>query len=101
MSDYTELKRLAEAHAQKDIADPIESKRVMLVEPAVVLALIAENEALRRALSECIASLHGEMLQKFSGQLPDHMHSVTRREYDRDMAELAEYRAALRKGEPV
>lgn len=46
MSDKTELKRLAEAHDQKDIADPIESKRVMLVEPAVVLALIAENEAL-------------------------------------------------------
>ncbi|RQO57561.1 hypothetical protein [Pseudomonas sp. KBW05] len=46
MTDNTELKRLAEAHAQKDIADPIESKRVMLVEPAAVLALIAENERL-------------------------------------------------------
>ncbi|UNM17299.1 hypothetical protein K0P33_17090 [Pseudomonas sp. ArH3a] len=48
MTDYTELKRLAEAHAQKDIADPIESKRVMLVEPKTVLALIAENERLAK-----------------------------------------------------
>ncbi|MGY2256458.1 hypothetical protein [Pseudomonas reactans] len=53
MTDYTELKRLAEAISQKDIADPIESKRVMLVEPAAVLALIAENEELGRYLCTC------------------------------------------------
>jgi hypothetical protein len=46
MSDFSELKRLAEAHAQKDAVDPIESKRVMLVEPTTVLSLIAENERL-------------------------------------------------------
>ena len=61
--------------------------------------LKAENEALRKALDECADSLHGEMLQKFGGQLPDDMHPVTRREYDRDMAEVAGYRAAMGKGE--
>lgn len=48
MTDYSELKRLAEAHAKKDIEDPIESERVMLVEPKTVLDLIDENEALRQ-----------------------------------------------------
>ncbi|ASN72944.1 hypothetical protein 8S6_13 [uncultured Caudovirales phage] len=61
--------------------------------------LKAENEALRNALAECTNSLQGEMLQKFGGQLPEDMHPVTRREYDRDMAELAGYRAAIGKGE--
>ncbi|MFJ2456833.1 hypothetical protein ACIOWK_34995, partial [Pseudomonas protegens] len=61
--------------------------------------LQAESEALRKALSECADSLHGEMLQKFGGQLPEDMHPVTRRDYDRDMAEIAGYRAALSKGE--
>ncbi|WP_265532568.1 hypothetical protein [Pseudomonas saponiphila] len=61
--------------------------------------LKAENEALRKALSECADSLHGEMLQKFAGQQPEDMHPVTRRDYDRDMAEVAGYRAALSKGE--
>ncbi len=56
MTDYTELKRLAEAHAQKDIVDPVESKRVMLVEPKTVLALIAENERNQRmVLSACMS----------------------------------------------
>ena len=59
----------------------------------------AECEGLRVALMECSDSLHGEMLQKFGGQLPDDMHPVTRREYDRDMAEVAEYRAAMGRGE--
>lgn len=59
--------------------------------------LKAENEALRKALTECADSLHGEMLQKFGGQQPDDMHPVTRREYDRDMSELAAYRAAMSK----
>ena len=62
-------------------------------------ALVFEAEALRNALTECADSLHGEMLQKFGGQLPDDMHTVTRREYDRDMAEAAGYRAALGQGE--
>lgn len=48
MSDHSKLKELAEAHAQKDAFDPIESKRVMLVEPKTILALIAENESLRK-----------------------------------------------------
>ena len=61
--------------------------------------LKAEIEALRNALAECTNSLQGEMLQKFGGQLPEDMHPVTRREYDRDMAELAGYRAAIGKGE--
>lgn len=59
--------------------------------------LQAEVEALRKALSECAESLHGEMIQKFGGQAPDDMHPVTRRDYDRDMAEIAGYRAAIGK----
>lgn len=61
--------------------------------------LKAENEALRNALMECTDSLQGEMLQKFGGQLPEDMHPVTRREYDRDIAEVSGYRAALGKGD--
>ncbi|WP_371360124.1 hypothetical protein [Pseudomonas sp. KT_2_4] len=56
MSDNTELKRLAEAHVQKDIVDPIESTRVMLVEPKTVLALIAESEQLREAHEQICTS---------------------------------------------
>ncbi len=56
-----------------------------------------ENEALRKLLEDCTSSLHSEMLTKFGGQLPDDMHPVTRREYDRDMAEVAVYRSALAK----
>lgn len=61
--------------------------------------LKAENEALRNALMECTNSLQGEMLQKFGGQLPEDMHPVTRREYDRDIAEVSGYRAAIGQGE--
>lgn len=61
--------------------------------------LKAECEALRNALMECTDSLQGEMLQKFGGQLPEDMHPVTRREYDRDIAEVSGYRAALGKGD--
>lgn len=53
----------------------------------------AENEALRKALAECSASLEGEVLQKFHGKKPEDMHPVTRREYDRDMVEIKGYRA--------
>ncbi|WP_460044145.1 ead/Ea22-like family protein [Pseudomonas sp. S2_H01] len=60
-----------------------------------IVRIKAENEMLRGELGECCESLHGEMLQKFGGQLPDDMHPVTRREYDRDMAEIACYRAVL------
>lgn len=62
--------------------------------PAEIFSVISR---LRNALNDCSDSLHGEMLQKFGGQMPDDMHPVTRREYDRDMAEVAEYRAALGK----
>jgi hypothetical protein len=58
-------------------------------------AVTAERDRLREAFSECIESLNCEMLQKFGGRLPGDMHPVTRRDYDRDMAEIAEYRAAL------
>lgn len=59
--------------------------------------LKAEDEALRTALSECIASLAGEMNQKYAGQKPEDMHPVTLRDYHRDIAELAGYRAAMAK----
>lgn len=59
--------------------------------------LMAENEALRNGLAECTESLHAEMLCKFGGQRPEDMHPVTRREYDRDMAEISCYREALNK----
>ncbi|MDH0639074.1 hypothetical protein N5D52_19240 [Pseudomonas sp. GD03860] len=62
-----------------------------------IARLRAENEALRSALGDCAASLEGEMLQKFGGQKPEDMHPVTRRDYDRDMTELAGYRAAMAK----
>ena len=61
--------------------------------------LSAEIEALRKGLAECATSLEGEMLQKYGGQKLEDMHPVTRRDYDRDMAELAGYRAALSKGD--
>lgn len=64
--------------------------------PVEIFSVISK---LRNALAECANSLQGEMLQKFGGQLPDDMHPVTRREYDRDMAELSGYRAALGQGE--
>lgn len=58
--------------------------------------LKAENEALRKALSECIQSLAEEMLQKYQ-QKPEDMHPSTRRRYDLEMEELAGYRAAMAK----
>lgn len=50
-------------------------------------------DELRTALAECTASLESEVLQKFHGQKPEEMHPVTRREYDRDMAEINGYKA--------
>jgi regulator of replication initiation timing len=145
MTDYTELKRLAEAVescASMDVADESAWMRrttgakvvELLEEPDELKAkneslsgfdkaykeewekardlqsemdeivaerdqLKAENEALRKVLTECTASLEGEMLQKYHGQKPEDMHPVTRRDHDRDMAELAGYRAAMSKGE--
>lgn len=66
---------------------------------ANIVKFKAENEALRKGLAECATSLEGEMLQKYGRQKPEDMHPVTRRDYDRDMAELAGYRAALGNGE--
>lgn len=59
------------------------------------MALIAEVERLREKLGECSVSLQGEMMQKYGGQQPEDMHPVTRRDYDRDMAEILEYQEAL------
>lgn len=53
----------------------------------------AEIEALRKAMAECTSSLEGEVLQKYHGQKPEDMHPVTRRDYDRDMAEINGYKA--------
>lgn len=109
-----ELRRLAEAANRtgmewpgaSEFANqlPSEADYCEFATPAAVLSLLDENEqlraeveALRVALGDCIDSLHGEMLQKFGGQLPEDMHPVTRKDYDRDQAELAEYRAVLAK----
>lgn len=67
MSQYDELKRLAEAHAQKDVVYPIESTRVMLVEPKAVLALIAENERLRVDLKS-VVRLNNENADLFKAE---------------------------------
>ncbi|MDF9756742.1 hypothetical protein [Pseudomonas hunanensis] len=76
----------------------IEAANNLLAECYGVLGkLAAENKGLRKTLSECIASLSGEMAQKFAGQKPEDMHPVTRRDYERDMTELAGYRAAMTK----
>lgn len=82
MIDHSELKRLV---AQGSL-------------PPVVATLIAENEALRKALNKCAASLKEEMLQKYYGEKPEDMHPVTRRNYDRDMAEIAGYVALSKEG---
>lgn len=136
MINIEKLKALAEA-AKNDCGDYVALNDYgMAVPPAVVLALIAENErvannrdmwkgqcerqsemlrlaheaeknlkaeceGLRAALTDCSDSLHSEMLGKFGGQMPDDMHPVTRREYDRDMAEVAGYRALIEGVEPV
>lgn len=84
MSKYDELKRLA---GELEVLVP-----ALLREKA---DLIAENERLKTAFGECVSSLHCEMLQKFGGQKPEDMHPVTRRDYDRDMAEIAEYQSVL------
>lgn len=58
-----------------------------------IQSLRQDCAALRTALAECTVSLEAEVLQKFHGQKPEDMHPVTRREYDRDMAEINAYKA--------
>lgn len=60
--------------------------------------IVLQNLELRKSLAECTASLEGEVLQKFHGQKPEDMHPVTRREYDRDMAEINGYKALSKEG---
>lgn len=60
--------------------------------------IVLQNLELRKSLAECAASLEGEVLQKFHGQKPEDMHPVTRREYDRDMAEIEGYKALSKEG---
>lgn len=99
------LKTGYEAYERVNAELKAENERLVPFEEAYRTAcnvrnrLINEGEELRKALAECVDSLQGEMLQKFGGQLPEDMHPVTRRDYDRDMAELAGYRAAIGKGE--
>ena len=57
----------------------------------------ASAETLRKALAECTASLEAEMIKNYHGADPEAMHPSTRQCYDRDMAEVAEYRAILSK----
>lgn len=63
----------------------------------VIAGLKAEGVSLRKALSECLESLAGELAQKYGDQKPEAMHPVTRRSYDSDMSELAGYQAAMAK----
>jgi hypothetical protein len=96
MTDYIELRRLAEdAEVSGDDLQMAPFGVIGILDE--VERLKAEVEALRSSLADCSASLHAEMIQKFHGELPEDMHPVTRREYDRDMAELAGYRAVLAK----
>lgn len=65
--------------------------------PAAVLALIAENEALRLALESCADELEGQVIQCYHGIPVEDMHPVTRRAYDRDMHGVVEARTAMKK----
>ncbi|WP_448647141.1 hypothetical protein [Pseudomonas mohnii] len=110
MTDFTELKRLADSapmamtitnggeEHKALIAFTDEVKRLFGNDVGMARVLIAENEALRAALIECTASLEGEVLQKYHGQKPDDMHPVTRRGHGRDMAEINGYRALSKEG---
>jgi hypothetical protein len=55
--------------------------------------IAGQVDRLRQALAECTESLEGEFIQKYHGQKPEDMHPVTRRDYDRDMAEIEGYKA--------
>ncbi len=63
----------------------------------VIAELKDEGVSLRKALSECLESLAGELAQKYGDQRLESMHPVTRRSYDRDMSELDGYRSAMPK----
>lgn len=92
-----EVERLREKHAETRGRESVQ--RTLRTEAEDERdRLKAENEALKDKLSDCAISLHGEMMQKYGGQPPEDMHPVTRRDYERDMAEIAEYMAALEGG---
>ncbi|MGK0158856.1 hypothetical protein [Pseudomonas mosselii] len=99
-AESTDVQGLMKA-CQRGVAgkgQAIEAANNLLAECYGLLGkLSAENAALRKSLSESIASLSEEMVQKFAGQKPEDMHPVTRRDYERDMAELAGYRVAMTK----
>jgi len=109
MTDYSNLKQLADAapmamtiinggeEHRALIAFTDEVKLLFGSDVGMARVLLAKIESLSAALVECTASLESEMLQKFHGKQPEDMHPVTRRSYDRDMAEVAEYRAAMSK----
>ncbi|QLG93545.1 hypothetical protein HZF02_16960 [Pseudomonas yamanorum] len=65
----------------------------------VALALLEENEALRKALGSCADELSAEVICKHGGQKLEDMHPVTRRLYERDMAPVIEAHAAMGRGE--
>ena len=117
MTDYSELKPLLDACLEEKNNNARSFRKacdalfnVCTIE--MIAGLVADNDALRnganfraiqslrqdcaalrKALAECTASLEGEVLQKFHGQKPKDMHPVTRREYDRDMAEISGFKA--------
>lgn len=55
----------------------------------LVEQLRSENAKLKEVLSDCVTSLHSEMLGKYGGQNPEDMHPVTRREYEREVLEMS------------
>lgn len=60
MSDHSELKLRAEELIDLDLAAPCGSKRVMLINPETVLALIAENERLSTACTRAAQVINAE-----------------------------------------
>lgn len=124
MTDYSELKRLAEAALPYGADEKFEAA----ARPEAVLALIAENERLsgecegcpmsvaeelrverdklkaenerlRLALESCADDLEAQVIQCYHGQPVEEMHPVTRRAYDRDMVCAVEARAAMSKAD--
>lgn len=88
MSDYGELQK----RCQRGAANLADANNLLAECYGAIGALTSEVGTLRKALTDCTASLEGEMLQKYHGHLPDDMHPVTRRDYDRDVVELNSYK---------